>query len=471
MDLTMRSRGLVLPAVAIVACLALFALAAAPQARASEAGYEYFLDGDATDVTAATTPGLLLAGGATDNDDAMRWMIERSGGGDVVILDAWGGDDYGPYLLETLGGIDSCETFVFEKRSASYDPWVLQRIRDAEMLFIDGGNQWNYVSQWQGTPVEDAIDEAALTKPVGGISAGLAVQGQFCYAAQLGTIRSDQALANPYHSHVTLVNDFLRLPCLGGTITDSHFAARDRMGRLMTFLARIVKDGWARQARGIGVDESTSLAVDQSGKARVFGEGAVYLLRTTRAPAVCAKGQPLTLKNVAVYRVAGPSARFDLTDVGRPGRHGVQPVGAGRRPQLDAAGRRHLLIPGGGRRHEKPYVDGPGGGESASAGPVRSLPRIRPPRSEPHPRPERHRGRSGLRAGAASAVGAGGAGGAGGCSIRPWWPRVTKYAAVITAIVKGVVRIPTQPLATAPMAKKTTISARCSQKPLSTTWW
>ncbi len=312
MYLTNRVGGLGFLSLALVTGLALL-FVLAPQARASEPGYEYFLDGDPANVTTATTPGLLLAGGATDQDDAMRWMIELSGGGDAVILDAWGGDDYGPYIVSDLGGVDSCETFVFQKRSASYDPWVLQKIRDAEMIFIDGGNQWNYVSQWQGTPVEDAINAAALSKPVGGISAGLAVQGEFCYAAQLGTVRSEQALANPFFSHVTLVNDFLRLPHLGGTITDSHFSARDRMGRLMTFLARIIDDGWARQARGIGVDESTSLAVDQNGRARVFGQGAVYLLRTTRAPTVCEKSQPLTFKNVSVYRVAGPSARFDLT--------------------------------------------------------------------------------------------------------------------------------------------------------------
>ena len=146
----------------------------------------------------------------------MRWFLERSGGGDVVVLDAYGRDDYGPYIYSDLGGVDSVQSFVFKQRSASWDPFVLEALSKAEAIFIDGGNQWNYVSLWRDTPVEDAVNLAALTKPVGGISAGLAVQGEFCYAAQLGTIRSDQALKNPFHSHVTLVNDFLRLPYLGG---------------------------------------------------------------------------------------------------------------------------------------------------------------------------------------------------------------------------------------------------------------
>ena len=50
----------------------------------------------------------------------------------------------------------------------------------------------------------------------------------------------------------------------------------------------------------------------------MFGQGAVYLLWTTKAPTVCEKGRPLTFEDVSVYRVAGASARFDLTTwVGR----------------------------------------------------------------------------------------------------------------------------------------------------------
>ena len=79
----------------------------------------------------------------------------------------------------------------------------------------------------------------------------------------------------------------------------------------MTFLARIVNDGWATQARGIGVDESTTVAVDERGRAQVFGEGAAYFLQTNGAPEVCVKSAPLTFTNVSVYRVT-PGARFDL---------------------------------------------------------------------------------------------------------------------------------------------------------------
>jgi len=298
----------------LAVCLALvLLLAGMPSAQANEAGYEYYVAGNLGNVTTTTMPGLLLAGGSTDQDDAMRWMIGRSGGGDFVIIRASGTDAYNPYIYAELGGVDSCETIIIQKRSASYDPFVLEKIQDAEALFIAGGNQWDYARLWQGTPVEGAIqDVAAREAPVGGTSAGLAILGEFAFSAQQGTIISAQALKNPYHSHVTLTNDFLHLPFLEGVITDSHFVARDRMGRLVTFLARIVEDGWAEQARGIGIDEKTALAVNKDGDATVFGQGAVYFLETTGAPGVCQKNTPLTFENVSVYRISSDEGHFDL---------------------------------------------------------------------------------------------------------------------------------------------------------------
>jgi cyanophycinase len=294
---------------ALVACACLAALAA-PAARANSTGYQYYLDGNAADVTPQTQPGLLLAGGATDQDDAVGWFLGKAGHGDVVVLDAWGKDSYGQYFVDLRA--DSVQTFVFNNRSGAYDPFVLNALRHAEAIYFDGGNQWDYVHFWSGTPVADIIDQAARTKPVGGISAGLAILGQYVYTAELGTIDATAALKNPYQSHLTLVNDFLSLPNMGGIITDSHFVTRDRMGRTVTFLARIVKDGWAAQARGIAVEQGTTLAVEPSGHVTFFGAGGAYFLRTAHAPEVCQKGSPLTFTGVEVYRLSSSSSTFDI---------------------------------------------------------------------------------------------------------------------------------------------------------------
>jgi cyanophycinase len=297
------------------ALVILFTLLLAPVAThaAPATGYEYYVSGNPEDVVTTAMPGFLLAGGGTDQDDAMRWLIQQSGGGDFVVIRASGTDAYNPYLYNDLGGIDSAETLIITQSRGAFDPFVFDKILSAEALFLAGGNQWDYVRYWKNTPIEDAIHTlVARGTPIGGTSAGLAVLGEFAFSAEKGTILSNEALKNPYHPRLTLSRDFLHLPNLETTITDSHFVTRERMGRLVTFLARILADGWADTARGIAVNERTALAVDANGWAQVFGEGPVYFLETTRQPEVVKKSTPLTFRDIAVYRISGPEARFNL---------------------------------------------------------------------------------------------------------------------------------------------------------------
>ena len=282
-------------------------VAAAP----SNPKYEYYVVGNSGDVTRTTTFGEILMGGSTDVDAAFQWMINKSGGGDFVVIRATGTDAYNPYIFE-LGTVDSVETVIIKNRAAASDPFVVDKIRNAEALFIAGGDQYNYVSYWKGTPVEDAIHYLVTRNvPIGGTSAGLAIMGEFVFSAANGTVDSPTALDNPFGRRIALDRDFLVLPNLSGLITDSHFAARDRLGRLVTFLARIVNDGWAGTAKGVGIDEMTALAVEANGTVTVLGTGAAYFMRTPGAPEVCLPRTPLTYHNLSVYRVSG-SATFDL---------------------------------------------------------------------------------------------------------------------------------------------------------------
>lgn len=279
------------------------------------ASYDYYPTGNTADVVTETTPCLLLAGGSYDVDAAMKWMIDKSGGGDFVVIRCSGEDGYNDWLYTDIGGVDSVETIVFNTDEACTDKFVLQTIRNAEALFIAGGNQWNYVSMWKGTAVEDAIhyvrDKGA---PIGGTSAGLAVLGEFAYAAQKGSVDSVAALRDPYTPRVTLSRDFLEMPNMEETITDSHFAARDRMGRLVAFLARIVKDGWSTEAFGIGVDEETALGVEMDGTVTLFSlqtTGSAYFLRTPGIPEVCEPRTELTYEGISVYKMSG-TATFNI---------------------------------------------------------------------------------------------------------------------------------------------------------------
>ncbi|HEY9420185.1 MAG TPA: peptidase S51, partial [Thermoanaerobaculia bacterium] len=146
---------------------------------------------------------------------------------------------------------------------------------------------------------------------VGGTSAGLAIQGDFTYDGCAGSVLSSEALANPYHRYVTFTYDFFKWANLQNVITDSHFVARDRMGRTLAFLARQIKDGWATSALGLAVQERTSVVVDRNGLATVMGEGPAYFILADHAPEVCQAGTPLTYSNFKIWKVPA-GGTFDL---------------------------------------------------------------------------------------------------------------------------------------------------------------
>ena len=96
---------------------------------------------------------------------------------------------------------------------------------------------------------------------------------------------SNDVLPNPYFDRVTLVRDFLKVPYLDNVITDSHFAKRDRMGRTLGFLARLVQDGWDKNPRDIAIDEKSAVLVEPDGRVTVVGSGrGAYFLQVNRAP-------------------------------------------------------------------------------------------------------------------------------------------------------------------------------------------
>ncbi|WP_374580505.1 cyanophycinase [Pseudoduganella sp.] len=290
--------------------LMLAALAAAP-AHAGKP-YQHFVVGDGSNVVLPqpAKPAMVLMGGGPDVDAAFAWMIQKGGGGNFVVIRSRGTDAYNPYIY-AKGGVQSVETLVIPSREAANDPFVAQRIRNAEALFIAGGDQADYLNYWQGTPVQAAIQELASRRiPIGGTSAGMMVLGRFIYSALNGSITSPEALANPFDKRITLARDYLAMPDLGSVVTDAHFDTRERLGRLVTFMARIVNDGWAGMARGIGIDVETALLVED-GKGTRVGLGAVTFVQSVGQPQVCKPRQPLTYLNLAGQRLAGGGS-FDL---------------------------------------------------------------------------------------------------------------------------------------------------------------
>jgi cyanophycinase len=291
--------------------LALFLLVPSASAK-----WKYFRAGNAAGSTATPRAGFALMGGG-EQDPALKYLCERANGGDFLILRANTEDVYAQKVNEEIRALcplNSAATIVFSERDDSDDPKLLERIEQAEAIFIAGGDQSNYIRFWQDTPVEDRLNRhIASGKPIGGSSAGLAVLGEFSFSSMIDTIHSPAALADPYGNKVTISRDFLRIPLLAGMITDTHFAKRDRMGRLLVFLARILQDGWAAQVRAIAVEQDTAVLLEPDGLAKVVGSGSAYFLETKSSPAVCKKQTPLSFGGITVHR-ASSGASFNVKD-------------------------------------------------------------------------------------------------------------------------------------------------------------
>lgn len=263
-------------------------------------------------------PVLDLAGGSTDVEPAIQWMIDKARGCrdcatkvDVVVLRASGADGYNEPIM-AMNGVDSVESIVIKSRIDAQDPSVADTISKAEVIFFAGGDQCNYTTNFMRTPVEYAVERVyARGGGIGGTSAGLAILGEFVFDACNDTAYSADLLADPYHPKASFSYDFFDLKYMNGVITDTHFQQRDRMGRSLAFLARQIKDGKAKRALGLAVNEKTSVVVDKKGLATVMGADAAFFILADKKPETCEKGKPLTFAGYKIWK-RKPGETFNL---------------------------------------------------------------------------------------------------------------------------------------------------------------
>jgi cyanophycinase len=196
-------------------------------------------------------------------------------------------------------------TISIPNAEAANDPFVAAAIGKAEALFITGGDQAKYVTFWKPSPMRNALQELIRRgAPLGGTSAGLAIMGEFDFAALHDTAYSEESLKNPYNEGVTIDHNFLAIPHLENIITDTHFKKRDRLGRSLVFMARILQDGMSQQIREIAVDEKSAVLLEANGSTTVVGSGTgAYFYRPTAPPQTCKPNTPLTFRGIDVYHV------------------------------------------------------------------------------------------------------------------------------------------------------------------------
>lgn len=282
------------------------------------AGLVRYLVGDDADAQVTPSgPGWILMGGGPDVDEAFMWWREQLNGGDVVVLRTSGEDGYQDYLYQQIGGVNSVETLLVTSRQLADDAYVAQRVARAEGVFIAGGDQATYTQSWRDTALSRALKTASERGAIiGGTSAGCAILGQFIFSAAEGTISSKEAIEAPYSPKMVIEDALIEQTPLTELITDTHFYERDRMGRLVAFVARLKADGRAAAPLGIGVDEGTALIIDADGEAVVMGEGFVYVVDGSRPAAQCEQDKPLIIDQMPYTRFED-GQRFSLAQGAR----------------------------------------------------------------------------------------------------------------------------------------------------------
>jgi cyanophycinase len=306
--------------------------------------YDYYLACRNRSIAASSPQsGILLIGGAEGNksgeDAATRWFLERARGGHYLVLRVGGVGSQAKWICQHYKDwVYSAAELSIDSREAANLPEVVEYIREADALFIAGGDQNLYQEYWQGTATENAINYLLNEKqiPVAGTSAGMAILGDYYYAPDHQGVLSSEILNDPFHYNTESIHrsDFIRAHFLENVITDTHLDRMNRQnpetryGRLLGLLARVIYDDDHHLAHyAIGLEEGSFVAIDDQGIARVFGNGtqmgqdAYFMQPNGAAPEQLAPGWPLIWHHggraVKVYRISGTpegSGAFDLKD-------------------------------------------------------------------------------------------------------------------------------------------------------------
>ena len=306
--------------------------------------FDYYLACGTSESTSINPKsGVLLIGGAegdkSGEDAATRWFLDRAKGGKYLVLRTGEIGRQADWICRNYRNfIHSAAELSVNSRKAANNSEVIEYIREADALFIAGGDQNDYQEYWEGTDIEDAINYLVNEKkiPIAGTSAGMAILGDYYYAPDHQGILSSEILNDPFHYNTQTIHrsDFIKITHLKRVITDTHLDRMNtsnpetRYGRLLGLLAKLIhEDNNQLSTYAIGLEEGAFVAIDEKGIVRVFGNGTnigqdAYFLQTNGAvPEQIEPGWPLIWNNegkaVKVYQIPGTpegSGHFDLNN-------------------------------------------------------------------------------------------------------------------------------------------------------------
>lgn len=150
----------------------------------------------------------------------------------------------------------------------------LDSIRNANMIYISGGDQNKFMDIVGGTSAEEAIHSAYKNGSViAGTSAGAAVMSKMMISGnELKHLDYSSTFRNIESENIEIKTG---LGMLSGVIIDQHFVKRSRYNRLISAVIE------HPDLVGIGIDEATALIVNGD-TIEVLGESQVIVLKNPK---------------------------------------------------------------------------------------------------------------------------------------------------------------------------------------------
>jgi len=222
---------------------------------------------------------LFIIGGGKKPQEMLKNLAHISGvdsSGYVVILPMSSSvpDTSGYYIQKDFRGVDITKTAVFNMQAEdAMTKAKIDSIRNAQLIYITGGNQNTFMEIAKHTPLIPAIQHAYKNgATIAGTSAGAAMMSkdmitgdEFKHPEYTGNFRTIEADNMEVEQGLGLIQS---------AIIDQHFIKRMRMNRLITVILE------HPDKVGIGIDESTAILVKDN-HAKIFGVGQVVVFRHT----------------------------------------------------------------------------------------------------------------------------------------------------------------------------------------------
>lgn len=217
-------------------------------------------------------PGVLMPiGGAEDKLDdkiILSEFVRLAGGANAriaIVPTASSIETAGlRYKAIFLGmGVETAEVVYIGSREDANDDEILDLVSSASGVFLTGGNQMRLSAIIGGTRLEQLVRERH--------EAGAVVAGTSAGASILSAHMVAMGASGPTPK-LRMAQMFAGFGLINNVIIDQHFRQRDRIGRLLALVAG--NPGLL----GIGIDEDTSVVIDNEGILRVVGRHSVTIV-------------------------------------------------------------------------------------------------------------------------------------------------------------------------------------------------